>query len=183
MHKNLLWKKGLVIGIIFLFIGVCLSSIISAENISPIKKEVRNDKNSILFNQEGIFDIIFFRVKGRILYPLWSILNGLKPQLDISVIFWNFNQHSVFVDYHLKIIGTRGNIVLLDMNFTNDEIHPNNGFTWSIGGFYAYDYTYGPFDVILEVYNQNANRDRKVIYHGFVFGIGTIIFNPWGKVI
>ena len=176
-------KKLIGIFVCMLLVGVSVSPIISAENNSPIKEEVRNDKNSILSKSEGIFDIISFRVKGRIVFPLWTILNGLKPQLDIGINFWNFNQNSIFVDYHLKIIGTRENIVLIDMDFTDREIHPQNGFALSIGNFGIEGYTFGPFKVILTVHNQNANRNRTVVYHGFVFEIGTIIFNPMGKLI
>jgi hypothetical protein len=177
-------KKDLVgIFICMLLVGVSISPIISAENNSPIKEEERNDKNSILSESEGIFNIILFRAKGQIVYPFFTILGGEKPQLSIGIIFWNFNQHSIFVDYHLKIIETRENNVLIDMNFTDKEVHPQNGRAASIGSFRVEGYTFGPFDVILTVHNQNANRARTAIYHGFVFELGTIIFNSRFKII
>jgi hypothetical protein len=177
-------KKELVgIFICILFVGVSISPIISAENNNQIIKKVRNEKNNILSRSEGIFNIIIFRVKGRIIYPFLTILSGLEPQLDIGINFWNFNQHSIFVDYHLKIIETRENNVLIDMNFTDNEIHPKNGRASSIGNFRVEGYTFGPFKVILTVHNQNANRKRTVVYHGFVFEMGTVIFNSMGKLI
>lgn len=177
-------KKEIIgIFICMLLFGISISPIISAENNCPIKEEVRNDKNSIHSESEGIFDIILFRAKGRIVYPFLTILDGLKPQLSIGIIFWNFNQHPIFVDYHLKIIGTREDIVLIDMNFTDNEIHPQNGFASTIGNFRVEEYTFGPFQVILTVHNQNTNRDRTVVYYGFVFELGTIIFNSRLKLI
>ena len=177
-------KKELIgIFICMLLIEVSISPIISAENNNPIKEEVGIDKNSILSESDGVFNLVIFRAKGMIVYPFLSILNGLKPQLSIGIIFWNFNQHSIFVDYHLKVIGTRENKVLIDMNFTDNEIHPQNGRSAAIGNFRTEGYTFGPFDVILTVHNQYAKRNRTVVYHGFVFEMGTIIFNSVGKLV
>jgi hypothetical protein len=182
-RKFCMKKKLIGIFIFTLLFGISISPIISAENNSPIKGEVRNDNNSTLSESEGFFDILLFRARGQIVYPFLTILDGLKPQLSIGIIFWNFNQHSIFVDYHLKIIGTREDIVLIDMNFTDNEIHPQNGLAASIGNFRVEEYTFGPFEVVLTVHNQNANRDKTVVYYGFVFELGTIIFNSRFKLI
>jgi hypothetical protein len=68
MHKNIVVRKGLVVGIIFLFIGVCIHPAIAVENKSPIINnqseedcgcEVGNTSNQVSSFICDILDIIF----------------------------------------------------------------------------------------------------------------------------
>jgi len=170
MDRTPLVRKSLAVGII------CLLLLMSVPVVSSSETPVR----------ESLLDKVPIECHG--IYPLDILLSLLNvPVYYLRVEFSNNNDVPIDVIEVFKL-ETRAGRVLFE--FTLEEPHPippHNDvqtqmctrYTWHN----LFNYRFGLFDFILDFYIKDDGSHVKLLFHGLVFGFGTMIFNPKGDVI
>jgi hypothetical protein len=185
MNTNRL-SKTLVIGIIVLLIFASLPLVSGDNNLYSINKEVRNFENDIPPSPEGMYENLLIKARGPYLFDILMVILTGEPVPFLETLITNFDDETVTIERHFKLVATRGNRVLDEFDMPTKKLIPGwcsviflfDQFEWK-----KWDYSFGLFDYFLELHVQETNSDITVVFHGFVFGIGAIIFNPDGELV
>jgi hypothetical protein len=122
------------------------------------------------------------------IYPIDIPLSLLNiPVYYIRVEFSNDNDVSIDV-IEKYLLQTRDGRVLYELTLEIPHpIPPHNDVqtqmctrhTWHT----LFNYRFGLFNFTLDFYIKDDGSHVKLLFHGLVFGFGTMIFNPKGEVI
>jgi len=170
MDKKPIVRRCSVVGIICLFVMMSIPMISSSE---------MSVKGSLLDNVP---------IDCHGIYPMDIPLSLLNlPVYYIRVEFSNNNDVSINVTEVFKL-ETRGGTLLSERTLEEPiPIPPHfdvqtqmfTRYTWHD----VFKYRFGLFDFTLDFYIKDDGSHVKLVFHGLVFGFGTVIFNPKGEVI
>ncbi|MBN1861366.1 MAG: hypothetical protein JW840_07900 [Candidatus Thermoplasmatota archaeon] len=127
-------------------------------------------------------------IECRGIYPIDIPLSLLNlPVYYIRVEFSNNNDVSINVTEVFKLETRAGKVLFEDTLEQPFPIPPHNDvqtqmftrYTWRD----KFNYRFGLFNFTLDFYIKDDGSHVKLLFHGLVFGFGTMIFNPKGEVI
>ena len=144
-------------------------------------------RQSVTTSNGELIDNVEIKCMGTTsLIDLLLALLGL-PVYTIEVKLRHTNNVSISGERHFKLVATRGNRVLYE--FDHDfpfKLPPNHAlvtFLFTTRAWKEKGYTFGRFDLEYHLHIPDDGSSKTWVFHGFVFKIGAIIFNPEGEVI
>lgn len=144
-------------------------------------------QQSVTTSNGDLIDNVEIKCMGTTsLIDLLLALLGL-PVYTIEVKLRHTNNVSISGERHFKLVATRGNRVLYE--FDHDfpfKLPPNHAlvtFLFTTRAWKEKGYTFGRFDLEYHLHIPDDGSSKTWVFHGFVFKIGAIIFNPEGEVI
>jgi hypothetical protein len=175
-------KKELVgILVCVMFLGVSLSPIISGEKTNY--KEVIIQKNDCI-PERGISheNLIVFTYQ-----ELWDFFDlyyqphswGIMSQIT------NLNREKVTIYINSTCKTKDGKILWEGYGFSRNIRYRDkmDDKYFNYDEFIDFNYRFGFFDLILDIYVPETETDITIIHHGLFLGIFSIIFNPFGEMI
>ena len=139
-------------------------------------------------NSDWILENLKIKFRGS--YPMELLFAILFPNdltYTVSGLVTNYYYEPITIDGYVTLIGKWENRVLDEFYdiFTHNNVNGGSVSTKYITNFdwRYYDYTFGPFDFIWDVNIPEVDASITLVFHGFVFYFGTVIFNPEGEII
>ncbi len=178
-------KKCCVLGIIVLLLSLSWLPSVSGDSPYSINKEVLAHEKSILSSSEDIFDDLIIKAHGTYLIEIiFALRGGLNLGL-LKTMVTNLHYKTITLETHFTLVATRGNRVLdeFDDFFELDPGYMRIAYFFTRCEWKYYEYRFGRFDLTWDIYIPEADSSKTLVFHGFVFPFGTVVFNPLGKEI
>lgn len=119
-------------------------------------------------------------------YP-FEILNALLGNCIFlfETRLSNHYEEDIIVEQHITLIGTRENRILdeFDHDFKLESKHLCITKYFTQNDWKHYGYQFGRFDFIWDINIPKKEESITLLFHGFVFGVGTILLNPKSGVV
>jgi hypothetical protein len=178
MDRNPIVSKWLVFGII------CLFLLTSVPVMSSSEMPLIDEKNEPV-KKGGLIDNVSNECYGTYLTDIPFILLGIRVNY-IRIEHKNYNEIPVYIDIHVKL-ETRNGRLLIEFDHDREFQTDGPGMT-SLCLFTRYDwkyfkYRFGSFDITLDVTIREDGSHETLVFHGFIYGVGVVIFNPKGEII
>ncbi len=180
-------KKIIIVNMAILLLIFSWLPSISGENLCSTSNTILDDKSKLGFYSGGIFNELLIKCRGSYLMEMFFVLLGDPVDL-LETRITNFYNDSITLERHVTLVATREGRVLLDEFDDNLPFKLKSGnicitkyldqYDWKY-----YDYQFGPFDFIWDIHIPEVDESITLVFHGYVFYFGTIIFNPKGDVI
>ena len=144
---------------------------------------VVSNGTSDVVNNGGLIDNV--PIEGRGIYPSDIPLSLLNlPVYYTRITFSNRNDITINVIQEYKL-ETRDGRVLFEFTWDRPYPIPQNYSTqmqlFTRYHWKTFDYNFGFFDLTFGLYIKEDGSYTKLVFHGFVFGFGTMILNPYGE--
>jgi hypothetical protein len=177
MEKNI-HRKALTVSII------CLFLLMSVPVISSSEMPVINEKSELL-NKGGLIDNVPITCRGIYLEQILEAILWI-PVFYIHFMYENNNDIPISINQHVTVTGRDGQILYdydhnypfkLNAHWSGDSQFMRRIELKNIG------YMFGPIDITFYFKIPDDNSSVTLLFHGFIFNIGAVIFNRNGEKI
>ncbi len=179
-------NKILFANIVVLSLVLTSFPMVTGENLPVFSENVLVEGKRASANMDKLIDNVEIECVGLISFLdlLLAILNN--PVYYIRIRISNSNDKAINIKQHITLTAIDGRV--LD-DFDDDISHPIpreyrvttlyfTRYDWQ-----DFDYMWGRFNITLEFRILEDASGLKLVFHGFIFNIGAIIFNPKGEVL
>jgi hypothetical protein len=162
-------RKGLAVGIIFLFVGITIAPSINQSIVTAF--------NSIKIQNSEIIDYVNIWCEGP------GILNSLARGPVFKVIYNHTYEVEELTTYMwINVTNKKGEILFYTYEPLIDYNIPTNYsciiFCWTFRNFWQkHHYLLGPFDINIRLWIQNDGSEKSITFNGFIFIISAIVMD------
>lgn len=176
-EENKMKKELIGLLICTLLITVAVAPGINALTINRFRA---NESEPV--NNGGLIDNIKYRCRGPYLLEI------LLREHVFAVLFNNNNDEYIWVSFYVNVTDRNGNELFNSREVSPPfPIKPNSLNQWQTLEFKDFrnkGHLFGFFVVIFDLTVLDDGSNRKEVFHGFIFGISALFFNPEnGEVI
>ena len=145
--------------------------------------EINENQPLKTMSGEGLIDNVITECYGTYLTDIPLILLGIGVNY-IRIEQKNYNEIPVYIDISVEL-KTHNGKVLTEFDHVRGFQTAGPGMT-SLCLFTRYDwkyfnYRFGYFDITLDVTIREDGSHETLLFNGFVYGCGAVIFNPAGE--
>jgi len=174
---------------IFLIILVLLTSLplVSANDYYSLKEEKINlDKENLPPPPGQRYGNLIIYAESTYLWVVLLILLDKEPTWLCNFNIINDYDNPITLHKNITLISKRDNKELYTVEFPSIKMEP-----WTIlklmcltqYNFQEFGCSFGFIDLVLNVYVEEDNYKASIVFHGFVYGVGVVIFNPNGELL
>ncbi len=158
----------------------------TGENFQVVSKSVLVEEKRASTNMDKLIDNVEIECVGLISFLdlLLAILNN--PVYYIRIRISNSNDKAINIKQHITLTAIDGRVLDdfdLDIPFPVPRDHRVTTLLFTRYDWQDFDYMWGRFNITLVIRLVEDASGVKLVFHGFIFNIGAIIFNPKGEVI
>jgi len=167
-----------------LLITVAVAPGINALTINQLRVD---SQQSVTVTNGKLIDGVEIECRGIYLVDILLAIFWL-PVFYIEINLHNLNEVPISVNTHI-VLATHDGRVLYDFwhelpfKLPADPYHVLSTSYFTRRAWKEKDYMWGRFNLTQTLYIPDDGSSKTLVFHGFMFNIGSVIFNPEGEII
>ncbi len=179
-------NKILFANIVVLSLVLTSFPMVTGENLQVVSENVLVEGKRASTSMDKLIDNVEIKCIGLLCFVdlLLAILNW--PVFYIRTRVRNNNDKPIHIKQHITLTAQDGRVLDDFDNDFSDPLLTNCTLTtlyFTRYDWQRYDYMWGRFNITLVIRLLEDASGLKLVFHGFIFNIGAIIFNPEGEVV
>ena len=161
--------------------------LVSGEFFYPISEEIPTNNKYTSLDGENLVDNVEVECRG--IYPVDILLAILwLPVFYIEINLHNLNEVPISINEHIVLAADDGRVLYdfeqeLPFKLPANPYHVLSTSYFTRRAWKEQNYMWGNFDLTYTLYIPDDGSSKTLVFHGFMFNIGSAIFNAEGEEI